>query len=104
MMAAPIGTTRWVSEGVVTERPSIADMDRDGRSDDAVTVEERGAQDTEQGITSPNRLPPGRTAVRARAARAMTPPSPSLSARRMNTTYFTDTTRVIDQKTREMTP
>ena len=34
----------------------------------------------------------------------MTPPSPSLSARRMKTTYFTDTTTVIDQKTREITP
>ena len=26
MMAAPTGTTRWDSSGVVTERPSTADM------------------------------------------------------------------------------
>ena len=34
----------------------------------------------------------------------MTPPSPSLSARRTNTTYLTDTISVIDQKTSEITP
>jgi hypothetical protein len=34
----------------------------------------------------------------------MIPPSPSLSARRMNDTYLTVTTRVIDQKISETTP
>ncbi len=34
----------------------------------------------------------------------MIPPSPSLSARRMNVTYFTDTISVIAQNTREITP
>src|SRR3954451_16278802 len=48
-------------------------------------------------------------AMRARvpcssAVRAMIPPSPSLSARRMNVTYLSDTTIVIDQKTRETMP
>ena len=32
------------------------------------------------------------------------PPSPSLSARMTNVTYFTETTSVIVQKTSEMTP
>ena len=41
---------------------------------------------------------------RASAARAMTPPSPSLSARMTTRTYFTETMRVTDQKTSEMTP
>ena len=44
------------------------------------------------------------TRCRIRAARAMMPPSPSLSARSMNTTYFTDTMIRIDQNTSEMTP
>ena len=34
----------------------------------------------------------------------MTPPSPSLSARMTNTTYFSVTIRVIDQNTSEITP
>jgi hypothetical protein len=34
----------------------------------------------------------------------MIPPSPSLSARRMNDTYFTDTTSVSDQKIIDTTP
>jgi hypothetical protein len=34
----------------------------------------------------------------------MTPPSPSLSARRMNSTYLTDTIRRIDRNTSETTP
>ena len=34
----------------------------------------------------------------------MTPPSPSLSARRMNATYLIETMIVIDQNTNEMTP
>ncbi len=42
--------------------------------------------------------------VRTSAASAMIPPSPSLSARRMNDTYFTDTTTVIDQKISDTTP
>ena len=41
---------------------------------------------------------------RASAPSAMTPPSPSLSARMTNSTYLTDTMIVIDQKTSEMTP
>ena len=32
------------------------------------------------------------------------PPSPSLSARRMNTTYLIETITVTDQKISEMTP
>jgi hypothetical protein len=55
-------------------------------------------------MTSPKRRPPGRTEFLASAARAITPPSPSLSARRMKTTYLMLTTRVIDQNTREITP
>src|SRR5215213_874472 len=38
------------------------------------------------------------------AARAMIPPSPSLSARRTSETYLTVTTRVTDQKISETTP
>ena len=34
----------------------------------------------------------------------MTPPSPSLSARRTNEMYFTDTTMVIAQKISDATP
>ena len=34
----------------------------------------------------------------------MMPPSPSLSARRISATYFTETTRVTDQKISEITP
>ena len=41
---------------------------------------------------------------RTSAASAMIPPSPSLSARRMNDTYLTDTTSVIDQKIIDTTP
>src|SRR3954471_6905498 len=41
---------------------------------------------------------------RTSAARAITPPSPSLSARRTNTTYLTDTMSVTDQKISEITP
>ncbi len=41
---------------------------------------------------------------RISAARAMMPPSPSLSARRISATYFTDTTSVTDQKISEITP
>ena len=40
----------------------------------------------------------------ASAASAMTPPSPSLSARISTLTYFTVTMRVTDQNIREMTP
>src|SRR5436305_7137430 len=43
-------------------------------------------------------------ARRANAARAITPPSPSLSARMMNSTYLTDTTSVIDQNTNDTAP
>jgi hypothetical protein len=35
---------------------------------------------------------------------AMMPPSPSLSARMMNETYFSDTMIVSDQKTSDSTP
>ncbi len=41
---------------------------------------------------------------RISAASASTPPSPWLSARMMIVTYFTETIRVIDQKTSEITP
>jgi hypothetical protein len=34
----------------------------------------------------------------------MIPPSPSLSARRMNETYLIDTTIVMDQKINDTTP
>ena len=40
----------------------------------------------------------------ASAASAMTPPSPSLSARISTPTYFIETMRVIDQNISEMTP
>ena len=40
----------------------------------------------------------------ASAIRASTPPSPLLSARMTYRMYFTDTTSVIDQKTRESSP
>src|SRR6266566_210153 len=46
--------------------------------------------------------PPG--ARRSSAASAITPPSPWLSARMMTLTYLTETTRVTDQNTSEMTP
>ncbi len=42
--------------------------------------------------------------LRASAASAITPPSPSLSARSTNTTYLTDTISVIDQKISETAP
>jgi hypothetical protein len=38
------------------------------------------------------------------AMSAITPPSPSLSARMMNVTYFTDTTSVTVQNTSETGP
>ena len=41
---------------------------------------------------------------RASAASAMTPPSPSLSARIRTLTYLIDTMSVIDQNISEMTP
>ena len=41
---------------------------------------------------------------RISAIRAMMPPSPSLSARMMNTTYLIETMIVIAQKTSEITP
>ena len=41
---------------------------------------------------------------RASAASAITPPSPSLSARMMTPTYFTDTMTVTDQTISETTP
>lgn len=40
----------------------------------------------------------------ASAISASTPPSPSLSARITNTTYLTDTTRIIAQNSSEITP
>ncbi len=42
--------------------------------------------------------------LRSRAVSAMIPPSPSLSARRMNDTYLMETMIVMAQKTSEMTP
>ncbi len=54
--------------------------------------------------TAPRRADAFPHVRRSKAASAITPPSPSLSARRMNVTYFSDTTTVIDQKTSEMTP
>jgi hypothetical protein len=50
------------------------------------------------------RLPALRSTERTSAARAITPPSPSLSARRMKITYLTETTIVIDQNTSDTTP
>ena len=41
---------------------------------------------------------------RISAIRAMIPPSPSLSARMMKTTYLIETMTVTAQKTSEMTP
>ncbi len=50
--------------------------------------------------------PPRRLAYRRRAsaASAMTPPSPSLSARMSTSTYLIDTTIVMLQNIIEMTP
>ena len=49
---------------------------------------------------------PGRsfTAVVARASMAIRPPSPLLSARRISSTYFSETMMVIVQKISESTP
>ncbi len=44
------------------------------------------------------------TAFIASAIIAMMPPSPRLSARMMNTTYLSDTTRISDQNTSDSTP
>ena len=45
-----------------------------------------------------------RTLRWASAISAMMPPSPLLSARMMNTTYFSDTTRICAQKISDSTP
>ena len=50
------------------------------------------------------RLASAPNARRASPARAMTPPSPSLSARMTIVTYLTETISVTDQNTIEMTP
>ncbi len=47
---------------------------------------------------------PARSALRTSAARAITPPSPSLSARSMNVTYLIVTMIVTDQKISDTTP
>jgi|APEBP8051072974_1049382.scaffolds.fasta_scaffold00027_17 hypothetical protein len=46
----------------------------------------------------------GPSPLRVNVARARMPPSPSLSALRMKTTYLSVTMRMIDQKTSEITP
>jgi hypothetical protein len=70
---------------------------RDGRRDDAVAVEDGGA---EQPTTIRMRRSSGRsfTAVVASASIAIRPPSPLLSARRISSTYFSETMMVIVQK------
>ena len=45
-----------------------------------------------------------RTACEASASMAIRPPSPLLSARRISTTYLSETTTVNVQKTSESTP
>ena len=57
-------------------------------------------------MTTIGAVPAGRCAYRRRASAvsAMTPPSPSLSARMRMPMYLTDTIRVTDQNIIETTP
>ncbi len=78
-------------------------QDADRRGDERVAVEQRQADDAQP---EQQRVRAGRSAYsrRASAASAITPPSPSLSARMTTPTYFTETISVIDQNIRETTP
>ena len=46
--AAVIGTTKWPSAGVLTSQPLHGAQHGDRRRDDAVAVEQRGAEETER--------------------------------------------------------
>ena len=77
---------------------------RDRRRDDAVAVEEGGAENAEQRRPRAPCRAARRAAARTSAASAITPPSPSLSARMTMPTYLTETMSVIDQNIIEITP
>ena len=76
---------------------------RDRGRDQAVAVEQGQAGDR-QGGDEPAEAGVLGTAWEASVPRAITPPSPRLSARRISTTYLTVTTRISDQNTSERTP
>ena len=76
---------------------------RDRRCDDAVTVEEGGAEyaGQEERRAARGVRPAERTAS---AVSAMMPPSPLLSARRISSTYFSVTTNISAQKIVDTAP
>ncbi len=91
-MPTPIGSTALCTLGETTSMPSTADstemagvMTLSPKNSAAPNMPSRTAMATTRWAA---------TRCRIRAASAMMPPSPSLSARSMNATYFTDT---IDQ-------
>ena len=74
-----------------------------GRRDDAVAIEQRRAQDAEQD----QKWNLGPSAMRSDATSdnsARIPPSPSLSARKTNTMYLSDTIAISAQKISETIP
>ena len=99
------GTTTCASAGVLTSRPSTAPSTE--MAGVITPSPYRRAAPKSPSATSSNRRflsSPRRFCWRSRASRARIPPSPRLSARRMNTMYFTLTTRISDQRISERTP
>ena len=77
---------------------------RDRRRDDAVAIEQRRAHDRRAGPEAGVRGPLAMRSAATSDSSARMPPSPSLSARRTKTTYFSDTITISAQKISETMP
>ena len=98
-----IGSTKRCSEGAATSRPSTADSTEIAG---VMTPSPKKIAVPKMPTSSSRLRSTGRsfTACEASASIAIRPPSPLLSARKMSITYFSDTTTVSVQNTRDNTP
>ena len=97
------GTTQVCSPGAATSRPSTADSTEIAG---VMTPSPKKIAVPKMPTTSSRRRSGGRsrTACEASASMAIRPPSPLLSARRIRTTYLTETITVSVQNTSDSTP
>jgi hypothetical protein len=97
------GTTQRCSAGAATSRPSTADSTEMAG---VMTPSPKKIAVPKMPSSKSLRRSTGRsfTACEASASIAISPPSPLLSARRINTTYFSETTTVSVQNTNDRMP
>ena len=97
------GTTKRCSAGAATSRPSTADSTEMAG---VMTPSPKKIAVPKMPSSSSLRRSGGRsfTACEASASIAIKPPSPLLSARRISTTYFSETTTVRVQNISDKTP